>query len=81
MSAVPAPEPKVSVTRKDIAMAAIIGVFILVGITVASGAWGCTNSCPTFSQEHFDRFVELIYIIGISGITYLGLRANGNIKT
>ena len=62
-------------TKKDIALATIIGVFILIGVTVASGAWSCTNACPVFSQTHFDRFVDLIMYIGFGGAMYIGIRA------
>lgn len=62
-------------TKKDIALATIIGTFILIGVTVASGAWSCTDSCPVFSQSHFDRFVDLIMYLGFGGAMYIGIRA------
>lgn len=62
-------------TKKDIALATIIGVFILIGVTVATGAWSCTDSCPVFSQTHFDRFVDLIMYLAFGGAVYIGIKA------
>ena len=61
-------------TKKDIAKATIIGIFILIGVTVATGAWSCTDSCPVFTQTHFDRFVDLILYLGFGGALYIGIR-------
>jgi len=62
-------------TKKDIALATIIGVFILIGVTVATGAWSCTGSCPVFSQTHFDRFVDLIMYLAFGGAIYIGIKS------
>lgn len=62
-------------TKKDLAMATIIGIFILIGTTVATGAWSCTDTCPVFTQTHFDRFVDLVMYLGFSGALYIGIRA------
>ena len=62
-------------TKKDIALATIIGIFILIGVTVAVGAWSCTDTCPVFTQKHFDRFVDLVMYLGFSGAIYIGIRA------
>ena len=62
-------------TKKDIALATIIGVFILIGVTVATGAWSCTDACPIFTQTHFDRFVDLIMYLAFGGAVYVGIRA------
>lgn len=65
-------------TKRDIAIATIIGVFILVGSVVATGAYSCTDACPTFTQTHFDRFVDLIMYIGFAGAIYIGLKSAMN---
>lgn len=62
-------------TKKDLAMATIIGVFILIGVVVATGAFSCTDACPVFTQTHFDRFVDLIIYLGFGGAIYVGIRA------
>lgn len=67
-------------TKKDLAMATIIGVFIVVGVTVAAGAWMCSDDCPSFSQVHFDRFVDLIMYIGFGGAIYVGIKATQKAK-
>jgi len=66
--------------RSTIAKAAIIGVFLLIGTVVASGALLCVDTCPTFSQVHYDRFVDLIMYIGFAGAIYVGLRMSKNNK-
>lgn len=62
-------------TKKDIAMATIIGVFILLGVIVAAGAFSCTDTCPVFSQSHFDRAFDLMMFLGFGGAIYVGIRA------
>lgn len=62
-------------TKKDIALATIIGVFILIGSVVLTGAFSCTDTCPVFSQDHFDRFIDLIMYLGFGGAVYIGIRA------
>lgn len=61
-------------TKKDIALATIIGIFVLIGVTVAVSAWSCTDTCPVFTQTHFDRFVDLVIYLGFAGALYVGIR-------
>lgn len=61
-------------TKKDLAMATIIGIFLLIGLTVASAAWSCTDTCPVFTQSQFDRFVDLVIYLGFGGALYVGIR-------
>lgn len=68
-------------SKKDIALATIIGIFVLVGIVVATGAFSCDDSCPIFTQTHFDRFVDLIMYIGFGGAVYVGIKAVQNAKS
>ena len=63
-------------TKKDVAIATIIGVFILIGSVVLTGAYSCSDTCPTFTQTHFDRFVDLIMYVGFAGAIYIGLRSS-----
>ncbi len=65
-------------TKGDIAKATIIGIFVLVGLVVGAGAFGCTDTCPTFSQGHYDRFVDLIIYLGFAGAIYVGLKMTQN---
>lgn len=65
-------------TKKDVAMATIIGIFVLIGATVASSAWSCTDTCPVFTQTHFDRFVDLIMYLAFGGALYIGIRIGQN---
>lgn len=67
-------------TKKDIAMATIIGVFILIGVIVGTGAFSCTDTCPTFTQSHFDRAFDLIMFLAFGGAIYVGIKATGNSK-
>jgi len=62
-------------TKKDLAMATIIGVFILIGAVVTAGAFSCSDQCPVFSQAHFDRAFDLIMFLGFGGAIYVGIRA------
>ena len=62
------------ISRSEIAKLTIIGIFSLVGIVVGAGALGCTDTCPVFSQVHFDRFVDLVMYIGFGGAVYVGIR-------
>ena len=62
-------------TKKDIAMATIIGVFILLGVVVATGAFSCSDTCPVFTQTHFDRAFDLIMFLGFGGAIYVGIKA------
>lgn len=61
-------------SKKDVAIATIIGVFILIGATVAASAFSCTDTCPTFNQGHFDRFVDLVIYLGFAGAIYVGIK-------
>jgi hypothetical protein len=65
-------------SKRDVAIATIIGVFILIGATVAASAFTCTDSCPTFNQGHFDRFVDLVIYLGFAGALYIGIRSATN---
>lgn len=67
-------------TKSDIAKATIIGVFILIGVTVASGAWMCTDNCPVFTQDQFNRFVDLILYLGLAGAIFVGLKTQQNVQ-
>lgn len=67
-------------TKSDIAKATIIGVFILIGITVATGSWLCDDTCPTFTQDHFDRFVDMILYLALAGAIFVGLKTAQNIQ-
>ena len=62
------------ISRSEIAKITIIGIFALVGLVVGTGALSCTDTCPVFSQTHFDRFVDLIMYIGFGGAVYVGIR-------
>jgi len=61
-------------TKKDVAIATIIGVFILIGAVVTTSAFSCTTECPTFTQNHFDRFVDLVIYLGFAGAIYVGIK-------
>lgn len=63
------------ITKRDVSIAVIVAVFLLIGIVVGAGALQCAGSCPTFTQDHFNRFVDFILYLGIAGITYLGIKA------
>lgn len=65
-------------TKADIAKATIIGVFVLLGLIVGAGALGCTDTCPVFSQTHYDRAFDLIIYLGFAGAIYVGLRMTQN---
>jgi hypothetical protein len=65
-------------SKRDVAIATIIGVFILIGVTVAASAFTCTDSCPIFNQGHFDRFVDLVIYLGFAGALYIGIRSTTN---
>ncbi len=67
-------------TKSDIAKATIVGVFILIGVTVATGSWMCTDSCPTFTQDHFDRFVDMILYLALAGAIFVGLKTTANVN-
>lgn len=62
-------------TKKDVAVATIIGIFILIGAVVTTGAFSCTDTCPVFSQDHFDRFVDLIMYLAFGGAIFIGIRS------
>lgn len=74
------PDKLFGATKSDIAKATIIGVFILIGVTVASGAWMCDGSCPTFTQDQFNRFVDLILYLGLAGAIFVGLKTSQNVQ-
>lgn len=67
--------------RSTIAKLAIIGVFSLMGVIVGSGALLCTDTCPVFSQVHFDRAFDMMMYIGFAGAIYVGLRMSKNSQT
>lgn len=65
-------------TKADIAKATIIGVFILIGATVASGSFGCTDTCPIFTQDHYNRSFDMILYLAMAGAIYVGLKMTQN---
>lgn len=65
-------------TKGDIAKATIIGVFVLLGVVVGAGALLCDDSCPIFSQDHYNRFVDLFLYLGLAGAIYVGLKVTQN---
>lgn len=79
MSEQPA-ETLLGATKADIAKATIIGIFILVGVTVASSAWMCTDTCPVFTQDQFNRFVDLVLYLGLAGAIFVGLKTTANVN-
>jgi len=68
----------IGASKKDIAIATVIGVFILFGSITASGFYQCYNdpnvTCPSLSQVHFDRIIDLMLYLGMAGAIFIGLR-------
>ena len=65
-------------TKSDIAIATTIGVFILIGSIVGFGFYQCYTdeamSCPSMTQDHYDRGFDLILYLGMAGAILVGLK-------
>ena len=65
-------------SKRDIALATTIGVFTLIGLMVGASYTYCyvdpTVICPVFSQDHFDRAVDMFFYLALAGAILVGLK-------
>lgn len=69
-------------SKTDIAIATTIGVFLLVGGIVGFGFYQCqfneNVTCPSMTQDHYDRSFDLILYLGMAGAIMVGLKIRQN---